>query len=129
MHRDASPLLEFPSSSGVRSFVTSDLAGWCLDEALDAADPPAADWLLGRALHAVVTGGAARLSVDDLRERTSGHDRLRRQLQDMLASPVDAARSARRQTWLARDELRRQPLLQAVRAQATALIGGEDRRR
>ena len=99
-----------------------DLACWCLDEALDAADPHAADWLLVRALGAVVTGaGAAGLSVDGLRKRTSGHDRLRRQLQDMLASPVDAARSARRQTWLARDEQRRQPLLEAVRAQATAL--------
>ncbi len=37
------------------------------------------------------------------------------------ASPIDAGRSARRQTWLASDERRRQPLLQAVRAQATAL--------
>ena len=99
-----------------------DLACWCLNEALDTADPHAADWLLRRALGAVATGGgAAGLSVDGLRERTSGHDRLRRQLQDMLASSVDAARSARRQTWLARDEQRRQPLLQAVRAQATAL--------
>lgn len=99
-----------------------DLACWCLDEALDAADPHAADWLLRRALGAVVTGaGAGGLSVEGLRKRTSGLDRLRRQLQDMLASSVDAARSARRQTWLARDEQRRQPLLQAVRAQATAL--------
>lgn len=99
-----------------------DLACWCLDEALGAADPRAADWLLGRAVRAVVAGaGAAGLSVDGLRERTSGHDRLRQQLLDRLASPVDPGRSARRQTWLARDEQRRQPLLQAVRAQETAL--------
>ena len=39
----------------------------------------------------------------------------------MLASPIDAGHGARRRTWLARDEQRRQPLLQAVRAQATAL--------
>ena len=100
----------------------SDLGCWCLDEALVAADPRAADWLLGRALHAVVTGaGAAGLSDDRLRERTRGHDRLRGQLEDMLASPVDAGRSARRQTWLARDEQRRKPLRQAVQAQAAAL--------
>ena len=99
-----------------------DLACWCVDEARGAADPRAADWLLGRAVRAVVAGaGAAGLSVDGLRERTSGHDGLRRQLQDMLASSVDAGRSARRQTWLARDEQRRQPLLQAVRAQEPAL--------
>ena len=42
-----------------------DLACWCLDEALAAADPRAADWLLRRALGAVVAGaGAAGLSVD-----------------------------------------------------------------
>ena len=99
-----------------------DLACWCVDEALGAADPRAAGWLLGRAVRAVVAGaGAAGLSVDGLRERTSGHDRLRRQLQDRLASPVDEGRSARRQTWLARDEQRRQRLLQAVRAQEPAL--------
>ena len=99
-----------------------DLACWCLDEALAAADPRAADWLLRRALRAVVAGaGAADLSIDRLRERTRGHDRLRGQLEDMLASPIDAGRSGRRQTWLARDEQRRQPLLQTVRAQATAL--------
>ena len=99
-----------------------DFACWCLDEALGAAYPRAAEWLLGSAVRAVVAGaGAAGLSVDGLRERTSGHDRLRRQLEDRLASPVDPGRSARRQTWLARDKRRRQPLLQAVRAQATAL--------
>ena len=99
-----------------------DLACWCLDEARVASNPRAAEWLLGRALRAVVAGaGAAGLSIDVLRERTSGHDRLRRQLQDMLANPVDAGRSTRRQTWLARDERRRQPLLQAVRAQEAVL--------
>ena len=100
----------------------SDLGFWCLDEALVAADPRAADWLLGRALHAVIAGaGAAGLSIDRLRERTRGHERLREQLEDMLASPVDAGRSARRQTSLARDERRRRPLLQAVQAQEAAL--------
>ena len=100
----------------------SDLACWCLDAALVAADPRAADWLLGRALHAVIAGvGATGVSVDGLRERTRGHDRLRGQLDDMLASPVDADRSTRRQTWLARDEQRRKPLLQAVQAQEAAL--------
>ena len=99
-----------------------DLACWCLDEALVASDPRAAEWLLSRALRAVVTGvGAAGLSIEGLRERTSGHDRLRRQLQDMLATPVDGGRSARRQSWFARDVRRRQPLLQAVRAHDTAL--------
>ena len=99
-----------------------DLARWYVDEALVAADPRAADWLLDRAVRAVVVGaGAAGLSIDGLRERTRGHDRLRRQLQDRLASAVGAGRRARRQTWLARDEQRRQPLLQAVRVQETAL--------
>ena len=97
-----------------------DLARWCLDAALGAADPRVADWLLGRAARAVVAG-AAGLSVDGLRERTSGDARLRQRLEGMLASPIDPGRGARRQTWLARDERRRQPLLQAVRAQETAL--------
>ena len=99
-----------------------DLARWCAEEALGAADAHAADWLLGHALRAVVAGaGAGGLSIEDLQERIGGHDRLRRQLVDMLASPVDPDRTARRQTWLARDEGRRQPLRRDVRAQETAL--------
>lgn len=65
--------------------------------------------------------GAAGLSIEELRERIGGHDRLRQQLEDMLASAVDPDRSARRQTWLARDARRRRPLRQAVREQETAL--------
>ena len=99
-----------------------DLARWCAEQALGAADPRTADWLLGRALRAVVAGaGAGGLSIEELQERIGGHDRLRRQLEDMLVSSVDPDRSARRQAWLARDARRRRPLRQAVRTQATAL--------
>ena len=97
-----------------------DLARWCAEEALGAADPRTAGWLLARALRAVVAG-ADDLSIEGLQERIGGRDRLRRQLDDMLASPVDPDRSARRQAWLARDARRRRPLRQAVRTQATAL--------
>ena len=101
-----------------------DFGPWCVDEALRAAaaeSAECAEYLLGRAVRALVDGvGDAGLSLALLQERTRGHW-LGQRLQGMLASPVDPARSERRRAWIARDESRRRRLLQEVRAQEAAL--------
>ena len=103
----------------------ADFGRWCLDEALRAAAAEsaegAAEYLLERAVRALVDGvDAAGLSLALLQERTRGHW-LEQRLQGMLASPVDPARSERRRAWTARDESRRRRLLQDVRSQEAAL--------
>ena len=102
----------------------ADFGRWCLDEALRAAaeeSAECAEYLLGRAVRALVDGvGDAGLSLALLQERTRGHW-LEERLQGMLASPVDPVRSERRRAWIARDESRRRRLLQEVRAQEAAL--------
>ena len=102
----------------------ADFGRWCLDEALRAAaaeSAECAEYLLGRAVRALVDGvGDAGLSLALLQERTRGHW-LEQSLQGMLASPVDPARSERRRAWIARDESRRRRLLQDVRLQEEAL--------
>ena len=101
-----------------------DLGCWCLEQALVATGPRAAEcakYLLRRAVRALADGvGDAGLSRELLQQRTVGHE-LGQPLQGMLASPVHPARSERRGAWIARDESRRQDLLQAVRSQETAL--------
>ena len=101
-----------------------DLGRWCLDQALAATGPGAsecAEYLLRRAVRALAEGvGDAGLSRELLQERTSGHE-LGPCLDGMLSSPVDTDRTDRRRTWIARDESRRQRLVQDIQLQEAAL--------
>ena len=198
VHRDASRLVEYPSSSGSRSFVTADLkpalreiltdpdrgreqqsfvyfvlrasaaplpglSELLLDIVRDSGrypdvraaalqafirtapggqDTSAALVVLLDELHRGITPdpddglrqmllshlfpdgvtavGGAGLSHEPLNQRTSGHEP-GRPLQGMPDRPIDPAGSERQCTWIARDESRRQDLLQAIRSQETAL--------
>ena len=100
----------------------SDLGRWCLDEALAATDPLAANYLLRRAVRAVADGaGDDGLPTERLRELTSGHGRLRRQLAGLLSNSLDRRRLERRQTLIAENDRRRRRWAQEVRTQETAL--------
>ena len=102
----------------------ADFGHWCLDEALRAAaaeSAECAEYLLGRAVRALGDGiGDAGLSLTLLQERTRGHW-MEQRLQSMLSSPVDSARGEHRRAWIARDESRRQRLVQDIRLQEAAL--------
>ena len=93
-----------------------DLGSWCLECALGEPDPRRAAHLLRRAVRAVGERvGDRGLSVARLRERTRGHDELRRHLSGLLATPLDSRRVERRRVRAEKDAARRRGWVEHVR--------------